>query len=392
MKYVDITTDEALRQYCDSISSAKVLGFDTEFVSEDTYIPDLCLIQVAADGELAVVDTKQVTDINPFWECLAAPGHDTIVHAAREEYLFCQRSIGRPPHGLIDLQIAGGLVGLEYPASYGNLISRLLGKDLPKGETRTDWRRRPLSQHQVDYALQDVIYLEPLRDELYRRLERLNRLPWLEAEMQSWQASLQATLTRQRWRRVSGVSGLSPRSLAVVRSLWQWREEEALRRNTPPKRILRDDLIVEMARRKTADVSRIRAVRGMNRRGLREHVDDFAQCVDTALKLPNDELPRTNRREMPAQLAVLGQFFTTAIGGICRRASIAPSLVATVQDVRELIAYRLNFTGDDDDLPRLATGWRSELVGHLIDDLLAGRLAIRIQDPLSDDPLVFENV
>ena len=389
MDYVDIHTDEQLQQYCPSLQSAGLIGFDTEFVSEDTYTPDLCLIQVVADGELAVIDTKTVDDLTPFWNCLAADGHETVVHAAREEFLFCHRSVQQPPAGLLDLQIAAGLAGFEYPASYGNLISRLLGQDLPKGETRTDWRRRPLTQQQIDYALKDVIYLEPLRDALYKRLDKLNRRDWLVEEMQTWQDNLLAAMNHQRWRRVSGVSGLSPRSMAIVRELWQWREAEALRRNTPPKRVLRDDLIVEMARRKTADARRIGAVRGMNRRDLKPYVDQFADCVAAALDLPGSELPRSNRKEMPAQLTVLGQFLATALGGICRKASIAPSLVATVQDVRDLIAHRLGFS-DDEQPPRLARGWRAELVGHLIEDLLAGRVSIRIADPLSDSPLVFD--
>ncbi|MCA9267626.1 MAG: HRDC domain-containing protein, partial [Planctomycetales bacterium] len=310
-----------------------------------------------------------------------------------EEYLFCMRAVGQRPHGLIDLQLAAGLIGVEYPASYGNLVSRLLGRSLPKGETRTDWRRRPLTQRQIDYALQDVVHLEAMRDAIFQRLEKLGRLQWLEDEMLAWQASLDESVSRRRWRRVSGISGLSARSLAIVRELWQWRETVAQDRNIPSRRVLRDDLIVEMARRQTADPNRIRAVRGMNFRDVQRRIDDIAAAVQTALNLPDDELPRGQRRDLPSQLTVLGQFLTTAIASVCRRAEVAPSLVCSVQDVRDFVAWELNINrSPDDDPPALAIGWRREVVGDLIDDMLSGRVAIRIDDPLSDHPLVMDRL
>jgi ribonuclease D len=291
---------------------------------------------------------------------------------------------------MIDLQIAAGFVGLEYPASYGNLISKVVGKTLGKGETRTDWRRRPLSKAQIDYALQDVVYLHALRDGLLTDIDKLGRRAWLDEEMQTSQAALEETLSRQRWRRVSGISGLSPRAMAIVRELWRWRESEALRRNVPVKRVLRDDLLVEMARRQTADVSRIKAVRGMNRRDVTPHLKDFAECIERALALKNDELPRTERRDLPPQLTVLGQFLAAALASVCRLQNLAPSLVFTLQDIRDFVAHELGYSQPEDDPPRLAVGWRAEVIGDLIDDFLAGKLAIRIDDPLSDHPLKLE--
>ena len=388
-KYTDITTAAELQQFCNRHRATASIGFDTEFVSEDTFIPDLCLIQVAVAGELAVIDTKTIEDLAPFWQLLTT-AQETVVHAAREEFLFCLRSTGQRPGGMVDLQIAAGFVGLEYPASYGNLIGKVVGKSLGKGETRTDWRRRPLTKPQIDYALQDVVYLHALRDGLLNDIEKLGRTKWLAEEMETSQAALEETLSRQRWRRVSGISGLSPRAMAIVRELWRWRDAEALRRNVPVKRVLRDDLLVEMARRQTADVSRIKAVRGMNRRDVTPHLQDFAECIERALALKNEELPRTERRDLPAQLTVLGQFLAAALASVCRLENLAPSLVFTLQDIRDFVAHELGYSQPDDEPPRLAVGWRAEVIGELIDDFLAGKLAIRIDDPLSDHPLKLE--
>lgn len=391
VRYDFITTDQQLQDFCAAIASAGAVAFDTEFVSEDNYRPDLCLLQIAAGGRLAVVDTHAVKDVTPFWKLIATPGRETIVHAGREEFRFCRAAIGQRPHQLIDVQIAAALVGLEYPAAYGTLISKLLGKSLPKGETRTDWRRRPLSDSQITYALQDVLYLEQIRNLLVGQIEKLGRLSWLESEMLAWQQQVEDAESGERWRRVSGISGMSARALAILRELWYWREEEARRRNLPPKRVLRDDLLVELAKRGTADPKRIAAVRGLERGDLQRHLPKIAACIERALALPESQYPRHLRGSSLSQLTLIGQFLSTALGSICRTKQVAPSLVGTAQDVRELIAYRLNLEEyEADELPILAQGWRAEVVGQMIDDLLAGKLAIRIADPLSDHPLSFE--
>lgn len=391
MQYANIISDQDLRDFCEIISGAETIAFDTEFVSEDTYQPELSLVQVAAEGRLAIIDPYAVEDLTPFWSLLATPGRETLVHAGREEYRFCRRAIAARPQGWFDVQIAAGLIGMEYPASYGTLAYKLLGKSISKDETRTDWRRRPLSQRQLEYALQDVADLEAMRNVLHSRLSDLGRLEWLRTELVAWQEQLESVEEGEKWRRLGGVSGLSARNLAIVRELWTWRDAEAQRRNIPARRILRDDLLVELAKRQTSDPKRIRAVRGMERGDVQKHLPKLGDCVDRAMALPDSELPKTERRSTRPQLNLLGQFLSTALGSICRSANVAPSLAGTAQDVRDLIAYRLQLGGfAPGEIPSLAQGWRAEVVGQVIDHLLAGDVSIRISDPLADEPLEFE--
>jgi ribonuclease D len=387
-----ITNDRQLQKFCQELAGAPTIAFDTEFVSEHTYRPQLCLVQVAAGDRLAVIDPLAARDVTPFWELLAAPGHDTIVHAGREELLFCLGATGRPPTGLFDVQIAAGLVGFDYPAGYGSLMFKLVGQRLHKGETRTDWRRRPLSSSQIEYALDDVRYLEEMAVKLRARLDPLGRVAWLETEMAAWKSDVEATRSDERWWKVSGTSGLSRRSLAVVRELWRWREREAEKRDCPTRRVLRDDLIVELAKRRSGDLKQIGALRGMERGDLQRVLPHLAVAVEHALALSDDQCPLPMQRDAPAQVAVLGQFLSSALGSICRSAELAPSIVGTASDVRDLVAYRLGLADGDGqrEPPLLGRGWRAEVVGRLIDDLLSGRLAIRIHDPHSDEPLVFE--
>ena len=393
MQFRSITTDRQLRQYCRELAACPSIAFDTEFVSEYTYRPVLCLIQVAADGDLAVIDPITVGDVTPFWEAVAAPGHETIVHAGRGEVEFCLLAIGRRPACLFDVQIAAALAGAEYPAGLGTLISKLLGRTPPKHETRTDWRRRPLSKRQVEYALNDAKYLPALRDKIHTRLQEVGRLDWLREEMESWECKIQRSMSHERWRRVSGNAGIDARALAIVRELYHWRETEAQRRNQPVRRVLRDDLVVELARRGSADVSRIRAVRGMERNDLQRRLGDMAAAIQRGLDLPEAECPSRVRREQTPELSVLGQFLFAALGSICREAQLAPNLVGTPNDIREWIVYRTGRgRGKPGTIPQLARGWRAEFVGRLFDDLLAGRLSVRVSEPESDHPLTFDNL
>lgn len=392
VQYEHITTRRELTRFCEGISEANTIAFDTEFVSEDSYRPHLCLVQVAAADRLAMIDAITINDMDPFWELVAAPGHETIVHAGRQEVCFCLHAVGKPLNRLFDTQIAAGMIGLEYPAAYGTLVAKLLRKTLGKGETRTDWRRRPLSDRQVDYALRDVAYLVQIRDTLMAELEQLGRVEWLEAEVDRWQSDIETAEFRERWRSVAGISRLQPRALAIVRALWRWREAEAKKQNRPPKRLLRDDLIAELAKRGSSDVQQIGNVRGMHRRGKQQYLASIGSCIAEAAALADEQCPQRSRRATTRpQLNVLGQFLSTALGSVCRARQIAPSLVGTVQDVRDFVAYRLNLTpSSDGERPALACGWRAEVVGRTIDELLAGKISIRVTDALADQPLTFE--
>ncbi|MEQ8848586.1 HRDC domain-containing protein [Botrimarina sp.] len=397
MSHETILTADALSDLCRRLEGAARIGFDTEFVSEDTFRPELCLVQVVAEGGaggdlLAVIDPQPIGDLTRFWKTLADGPHVTIAHAAREEINFCVNAIGKPPANLFDTQIAAAFCSPEYPAAYSSVVQRLLNQRPSKGEQRTDWRRRPLSDAQIEYALEDVRYLLPLHDRIMTRVRELGREAWLEEETDSFVREVLDARTRERWRKVSGSGGLPVRSLAIVRELWRWRQAEAERRDLPPKRVLRDDLIVELAKKKTDRQDKIRAVRGMLHGQLKKSIPDIADAVRRGLEAPTGDLQGARRKPPPPQLNLLGQFLAPAITSLCNRAEIASAMACTATDLRELISYRLGFDKSQTDPPALAQGWRAELIGHLIDELLEGRKSIRIGDPNSQQPLEFEAI
>ena len=394
MDYESITTESQLGEFCRQLAACPWIALDTEFVSENTYRPELCLIQVSTPRHLAMIDTMVVHDVRPFWQAVVDGDHETIVHAARGEMEFCLLAVDRLPKNLFDVQLAAGLAGIEYPAGYGTLVSKLLGESSQKQETRTDWRKRPLSKRQIDYAVQDVYYLGLIRNRVHARLEELGRLSWMKEETEAWCEELRRATSSERWRRVSGNSGLDQRSLAIVHELWKWREGEAKHRDQPARRVLRDDLIIELAKRQTADVKRIRAVRGMERGDLLRKIDDLAACIQRALALPADECPPrargTRRRSFPCS----GSFFSRPWAAFAARPILAPNLVGGPNDIRDYIAWRLAEPAcgypEPARRPKLASGWRAEFVGRLFDDLLSGKTAVRIGDPASEFPLILE--
>jgi ribonuclease D len=212
----------------------------------------------------------------------------------------------------------------------------------------------------------------------------------MATEMQAWQDDVAESFTRKRWRRVSGLNGLSRRELAIAREVWHWRDAVAEQRDMPPKRVLRDDLLVELCKRKSADPRQISAIRGMQRSDLKHILPGLSAAIERGLALPDAECPGGEKhRAPPSQLAVLGQFLATAVAGVCRQMRIAPALVGTSSDMRDLLAWKLGYA-EGEEPPLLATGWRQEVVGSLIDDLLSGKASIRIGDLDSPDPLVVD--
>ena len=333
------------------------IAFDTEFVSEHTYRPVLCLVQVAADGATG----RDRRDDHRGHDALL--GGDRRAGARDDRPRRPQRDGVLPARSaaagrLFDVQIAAGLVGIEYPAGYGTLISQLLGEAAKKHETRTDWRRRPLSQRQIEYALDDVRYLQPLRDALHARLGELGRLGWLAEEMRRLAGRGPA---RGRARTLAArVGQFGPRRprLAIVRELWQWREAEAQRRDSRVRRVLRDDLIVELAKRQTADPKRIDAVRGLERGDL-QRVDRDCRARSSG----RWTCPRTNAPTRPARTdaAAFGArpVPLRGLGSICRQAQLRPNLVGSPNDIRELdrLPHRARSRARPPP-PQLARGWR----------------------------------
>jgi ribonuclease D len=389
-EYEQITTDEQLARFCGSLRGSDLLAFDTEFVSENCYRPQLCLVQVATREKLALIDAISIKDLTPFWELIVNDVGVTIVHAAREEFLFCFRATGARPKELFDLQLVGGFIGMEYPAAYTTLVNQLTGNSLSKGETRTDWRKRPLTREQTRYALQDVEYLIPMYERMNERLNRLGRSEWYREEVVSWLEELETSETTSQWQRLPSISRLNRQTLAIVRQLYDWRESEARQQDRSPRRILPDDLLVEIAKRGESNPTRVKEIRGLQQRVSDRYLPVIARQVAIAQGLPEKQWPAKPEAQHSVSLGLLGQFLLTSLNLVCVDQQIAPALVASANDIRNIAAKKLGLLRGGSTEATLQ-GWRQEVVGRLVDDVVSGKVALRVADPHSEQPLRLES-
>ncbi len=388
-EFLYIRTQSALQQFCEDLARESLISFDTEFVSEDSYRPLLCLIQVATENQIAIIDPLDCEDLSPFWDLLIDSNRTVVVHAGREEILFCYRATGQLIPNLFDIQIAAGFLGYEYPASYAKMVQRVVGGTLDKEETRSDWRRRPLSRQQLEYAAQDVRDLVRIHRSLTERLHKHGRLPWLMEETKRKQEELSDFESSENWHRLSGVSSLSGKSLSIARALWNWRDARAKQRNIPARKILRDDLMIELARRGTADPRRVASLRGMEYRNTKQLIPELSEIIEEAASQPPPSWPTKHRYGKGQPASMLTQFLSAAMAFICHHKHIAPMLVATSEDLRDFVLYRLDRDADQTNPPALLRGWRAEIVGRDLDDLLEGNIGIVLENPHSEIPIKF---
>ncbi|QDU06472.1 Ribonuclease D [Gimesia chilikensis] len=389
-----IVQQSELVALCDQIQDAGIVAFDTEFVSEFTYRPELSLLQFSFEGRTVAVDPYEVDDLTPWWDIMTDDTTTVVVHGGREEVRFCRHFSGKKPQKLIDLQIAEGLRSRSFPISYTALVARVLGEKAGSKETRTDWRRRPLTDQQIKYALDDVKYVLRIWKIQEKELTDLGRLEWAQAEFQRMIDEVDSEFHRENWRRVSGLHKLKPRELAIVRELFDWRDEVGQDKNQPVRRILRDDLLIELAKRKPKTPQDLTATRDLNRKNMFKLAPQVIQRIEKALQLPNDQLPQLEENPNTQQNQdeqVIGKLLGIALANRCAEMNVSQTLVGTTSDLRHLVRYHV-YREQSDDRPRLMTGWRAEVCGDLLTDVLDGKISMRVADPESDHPLHFERL
>jgi ribonuclease D len=368
------------------LSSHKVIGFDTEFISEGRYEPELCLVQLSTPEDIFIVDPIAFAGLGPLWELLVSPGRELVTVAARQEVKFCAKGAGVPPAGLLDLQVAAGLLGYGYPLSHTNLCLRILNTRVNGGESFTDWRKRPLRPVQLEYAADDVRYLLPMRQKVLERAEKLHRLDWVRGECER----LVKTVMREdeRWR-ISGSARLGRRQLGVLRELWRWRDRQAQALNTPVGRILGDPMLIEIARRSPATVEDLFSIRGLDSRGLRKNEHGVLAAVAAGRSLPESELPVNERRDDPPQVAVLTKLLSVAVANLSAEADVDTALLATTSDIQEIVRWFLD--REASPRPEVLEGWRGEILQESLIGFLEGRKVVRVGNVRRSNPLIFES-
>lgn len=376
---VVIERQEQIDEFCIRARAEGRFAFDTEFVMEDRYEPEVCLVQLATENAVVLIDPFQKLDLQPVWDLVCDPQIETVVHAGQEDLAMAVRRTRRVPRQIFDVQIAAGLVGYDFPLSLQKLVQSTLQVRLHKSKTLTDWRQRPLNAAQLRYAADDVSHLLAVRRKLHDRLVRAGRLEWAAEEFRGFEdMSLYARVEEDKLRRVKGISVLKGRQLAVARRLLQWRDELAQVLNRPARVALKDHLLVEIARHELSSFTELRELRGLNMSD--KNVQALGGIVQEALATPAAEWPTAKPYDVEApREAVLIALATSVVRGYCLDYDLAYSLIATKKTLRNLIRHRTIGQPCDAAAVELLCGWRGRTVGVMLDEVLAGRRTIRVE-------------
>ena len=385
-----INTQRGLEELVAHLYESGTFAFDTEFIPEETYEPELCLIQIATHTRLAVIDPRVIPNLNVFWTAVVDPTLRVVVHAGSEDLRICNLQTSQLPTYVFDIQLAAGLLGSSYPASLSSLVQRYTGQSVLSSETRTDWRKRPLSPNQIEYALDDVRHLLFIADTLNARLKEMGRGHWYDEESKNLLQEIAKRDDPSRWKKLSGVHTLNRRSLEIARQLFAWRLETSIATNRPVRQLMRDDLLVGIAKRQPRSRGDLESLRDFNRPNLLKAGGEIMAVIGDAMKVPESDLPKLPERvDDLAGGSMLVGILTAALAFTCAHAKVAQGLVATIGDIKELVRWHLDGRPET-EIPALMESWRAEVCGQLMLDVLEGRKAIRVIDPSAEVPVRIE--
>ena len=366
-----------LKDVCETLRSAGSFALDTEFVRERTFYIQLGIVQVAAPGVEAVIDPKALSSLEPLYALITDPSMEKIVHAGEQDFAALYERDRIVPKNVFDTQIAAALVGYGDQISYAKLVAKVCGVQLDKLETLTDWTARPLTKAQIKYSLEDVRYLGAIREHLGERLEALGRHGWEREEcLRLEREETYRTPEPLDYFRRLKTGGLGAASLGVLRHVAAWREVEARRRNVPRGWVIRDQSVLEIARRKPTSLRALKQIRSLKAHQIAKDGQAILAAVERGLESPVEE-PVTEkvRSSVPPEVDSIARLLEAWLYARATEAEIAPSMLATRGDLKALAVS--HYRSEIPDLP-LVSGWRRTLVGQDLLDILDGKVSLSV--------------
>jgi ribonuclease D len=368
-----IETLEQLDELCQKIARAPWIALDTEFLRETTYYPKFCLLQIATPDWVACIDPLAFEHLEPLLKVIYNPKILKIFHACRQDLEIFYQLMGAIPMPIFDTQIAAPLLGFQENPGYGMLVSTLLNINLNKAYTRTDWTLRPLSPEQIQYAADDVIYLCKIYEIMRTKLIKLNRLEWLTEDFKAlYNPDLYAIQPENAWKKIKGRQKFTGKQLAIIQSLTQWREQLAQSKNKPKNWLIRDDLIIELAKLKPTTVKTLGLVRQINETLVRRHGSLLCQLILQAKQSEVKPLKEDGQKfkKTPQQEAVL-DVLSAVVKMRAEDNTINPNMLASRKELEQLL-----FNVDN---CQLLNGWRFKMVGEELQALLLGKYSLTIE-------------
>jgi ribonuclease D len=371
-----ITDSQSLKSLCERLSKSAFVAVDTEFMRENTYWPDLCLIQIGNEEEAAAIDPKaEELDMEPLLDLLV-DNEDVlkVFHAGGQDVEIIYNLTGRTPHPIFDTQIAAMALGLGEQVGYSNLVESLIGTSLDKGARFTDWARRPLDKRQIDYAIGDVTHLATLFPKMLQRLRKTGRGEWLDEEMERLaNPANYENDPDEAWKRVR-VSSRKPEVLGRLKALAGWREQEARGKNLPRGRIMKDETLADIAAHPPIGQEGLARVRGLSPAWSGNDIGGRMMAALAQAKLlgPDELPPREDRPGLGKEGALVADLLKLLLKIRSRETNVAARLIARSDELELLAAGRREGLS-------ILEGWRFKEFGRDALDLVEGRLAFGVK-------------
>jgi ribonuclease D len=369
-----ITTTDELRAVCDRMAKHRYVTVDTEFLRETTYYPLLCVAQMATEDEAVVVDALAPgIDLNPFFDLLVDEKVVKVFHAARQDIEIVWHMSGKIPHPIFDTQVAAMVLGYGDSISYDQLVQRITGDQLDKSHRFTDWTRRPLTDAQLTYAVSDVTHLRDVYLKLNVDLHKRDRSNWVEAEMAVLTSPDTYRADPERaWERLKS-RVRKPKDLGVLMEVAAWREREAQTRDVPRSRVLKDEVVGDIAVQHPTTTERLGHLRSLPKGFERSRWGtEIVDAVKRGLERDPKSLPRLERFRPAQNGGATVELLKVLLRMTAESHGVAAKVIATVDDLERIAA------DDEADVPALK-GWRRELFGDKALRLKRGQLALAVE-------------
>ncbi len=371
-----ITTTEALSDLCERLAKSEFVAVDTEFMRENTYWPELCLVQIANTEEAAAIDPMAPgIDLKPLLD-LMCENEDVlkVFHAGGQDVEIIVNLTGKTPHPIFDTQIAMMAISQSEQIGYANLVETWMGLTIDKGARFTDWSRRPLTDRQIEYAIGDVTHLATIFPRILKKLIKTRRGLWLNAEMEKLaDPSNYLTDPAVAWKRIRQ-AGRNPQVLGRMKALAGWREAEAQHKNIPRGRIMRDETLADIAGHPPKSQADLAKVRGLSPAWKDNDIGKrLMKVLAEAEPLPKEEMPEKIQHGAPLgkEGALVADLLKLLLKIRAREIDVAPRLLTRADEMESLAAGAR-------DLPVLQ-GWRFEVFGKDALDLVEGKLAFAVE-------------
>ena len=373
-----LTTEKDLADFCLKLKSSPTLAVDTEFVRERTYYHKIGLIQVSDGSNCAAIDPIQISNLEPFLDLIRNQNTVKVFHAARQDLEILHRLCNTLIRPVFDTQIAASVVGWGSQISFAKIVNKVLGKKIDKSETYTDWCKRPLSERQIEYALDDVRLLFPVYENLKKVLKSLEREEWLQGEFVSLEdpENFKVPNLEKLYMRIKNIRTLAPKNFAIICELAQWREKEAQNRNCLAKNIVRDESLMELARKAPIDIEALSCIRGLHKNEIARSKVKILAAIQKGLSVPPDQIPKLPESEIYRAPPGIEEMLSALVQIRADQLKIEPSVLADRKKINDFIKcfdQKLNI-----EKHSLFCGWRKDAIGNQLFLALTGKMALAI--------------